>query len=162
MEQLKTTDAHDHPNREIRVHIDRKPLDSVNPTSGEALYQLGHVKPEHHLYRMAEGDREDELIERHAEVVHLKEDEHFYSAEDHKKGIRIIVNAREKTVHRHRLTYEQIVKLAYPTPPSENTIGYTVTFYKGHEDRHEGHLEAGESVRIHNGMIFNVTPINRS
>lgn len=149
--------------KEVRIHIDRRPHESPNPTTGDSLYALGKVQDHHHLYREVQhGDEEDQVVPRGQEVIHLIEDEHFYSAEDHKKGIKIIVNAREKTVHRHRLSYEQIVKLAYQTPPSENTIGYTVTFYKGHEHHHEGHLESGENVRVHNGMIFNVTPINRS
>ena len=57
---------------------------------------------------------------------------------------------------------DQVVKLAYPTPPPGNVIGYTVTFYKGHEHQHKGHLTEGHRVRICNGMVFNVTPINRS
>lgn len=28
---------------EVRVHIDQKPYESPNPTTGEALYKLGHV-----------------------------------------------------------------------------------------------------------------------
>jgi hypothetical protein len=146
----------------LRVHIDRRAHESPNPTTGEALYVLGKVHEEFILYREARGNEEDQPVSRAAENVHLTEDEHFYSAEDHKKGIRIIVNAREEIVHRHRLSYEQVVKLAYPTPPSPDVIGYIVTFYKGHEHQHQGDLTAGKSVRICNGMIFNVTPTNRS
>jgi hypothetical protein len=139
--------------------LDDRHRDKTPPKAGEIQQKRGDTLNKN----LPEGlNQEDQIVPRGHETIHLSEDEHFYSAEDHKKGIKIVVNAREKTVHRHRLSYEQIVKLAYPTPPSENTIGYTVTFYKGHEDHHEGHLEAGESVRIHNGMIFNVTPINRS
>lgn len=146
----------------VRIHLDRRPYESPNPTTGEALYVLGKVHEGFILYREAQGNHEDQPVPRCDEAIHLVEDEHFYSAEDHHKGIRIIVNAREEIVHHHRLSYEQVVALAYPTPPSREVIGYNVTFYKGHEHKPEGHLTAGQRVRICNGMIFNVTPINRS
>jgi len=146
----------------VRIHIDRVRHESEDPTTHDALYALGKVHKHHHLYREAKGDHEDTLIGRGPESILLKEDEHFYSAEDHNKGVRIIVNAREEIVYRHRLSYEQIVKLAYPTPPSPEVIGYIVTFYKGHELHHQGDLTEGKSVRICNGMVFNVTPNNRS
>jgi hypothetical protein len=146
----------------VRIHIDRVRHDCSNPTTNEELYVLGKVHKDYHLYREARGDHEDQLIPRDREQIRLTEDEHFYSAEDHKKGIKIIVNARQDTVYHHRISYEQVVKLAYPTPPSNEVIGYTVTFYKGHEHKHEGHLTAGQRVRVCNGMVFNVTPVNRS
>ena len=146
----------------VRIHIDRVPHESPNPTTADALYCMGNVREHYVLYREAEGDHEDQPVPRGHEEVHLTEQEHFYSAEDHKKGIRIVVNAREEVVYRHRLSYEQVVKLAYPTPPSPEVIGYIVTYYKGHEHQHQGDLTAGSSVRICNGMVFNVTPTNRS
>jgi hypothetical protein len=158
----KEMDKHEEASH-VRVHIDRKPYDSPNPTNGQALYDLGKVY-EHHilLYREMRGDQEDQPVLRDHERVCLEEDAHFYTAEDHKKGVRIIVNAREEIVYQHRMSYEQIVKLAYPTPPSPDVVGYLVTFYKGHEHQREGDLVAGQSVRICNGMVFNVTPNNRS
>jgi hypothetical protein len=29
----------------VRIHIDQQPYESPNPTTGEALYALGSVKP---------------------------------------------------------------------------------------------------------------------
>lgn len=147
---------------QLRVHIDRRDHESPNPTTGDALYALGKVHEHHHLYREAHGNHEDQQVPRGQEAIQLVEDEHFYSAEDHQKGIRIIVNAREEIVYHHRLSYEQVVKLAYPTPPSPEVIGYIVTYYKGPEHHEQGDLTEGKRVRIRNGMIFNVTPTNRS
>ena len=64
---------------EIRIHIDEKPYESPNPTTGAALYALGHVASGLDLYREVTGDREDEPIANGPEVIHLKEDEHFHS-----------------------------------------------------------------------------------
>jgi hypothetical protein len=146
----------------VRIRIDRMAYESPNPTTADALYILGKVSEHHVLYRELQGDHEDQPVPRGQEEVQLSEDEHFYSAEDHKQGIKIIVNAREEIVYRHRLSYEQVVKLAYPSPPSPDVIGYVVTYFKGHEHQPQGDLTAGRSVRIYNGVVFNVTPTNRS
>ena len=84
--------------REVRIHIDRKKYESPNPTTGEALYLLGKVPPGHELYREVQGDEEDKPIHNGNEQIHLKEDEHFYSEEHHKKEFTIIVNGRKKVV----------------------------------------------------------------
>ena len=81
---------------QVRIHIDQQPYESPNPTTGEALYVLGNVKPGLELYREVAGNREDKPIPKSKEHIHLKEDEHFHSGEPHK--FTIIVNARKKTV----------------------------------------------------------------
>jgi len=146
---------------QVRIHIDREPYHSPNPTTGEALYTLGHIKPEHRLYREVQCDREDEPIERNVEPVHLKEDEHFYSEEiHHHHEYTIIVNAREKRVDKKKLSFEAIVALAFPESPPGDII-YTVAYRNGVHGQ-QGTMTAGHSVRIRNGMIFDVTATNRS
>ncbi len=46
----------------IRIHIDRQPYESPNPTTGDALYALGAVAQQNELFREASGDHEDGLI----------------------------------------------------------------------------------------------------
>lgn len=74
----------------------------------------------------------------------------------------IIVNAQEKVVMVKELTYEEVVKLAYPTPPSGENVVITVTYRRGAGTKPEGTLVAGESVKIKEGMIFNVRATDRS
>lgn len=76
--------------------------------------------------------------------------------------ITIIVNGREKTVERGRLTFDQIVALAFDNPPTGEFICFTITFRRGHRDRPEGTLAEGESVNVREGMIFNVTATDKS
>jgi hypothetical protein len=75
----------------------------------------------------------------------------------------VIVNGRRKEVHGHRLTFEQVVALAFPTaPPGENII-YTVAYRNGGDPKHpEGSLIAGASVKIKDGTIFDVTATDKS
>jgi len=146
----------------VRVHINRVCHESPSRTEGEALYALGTIPPGHQLYREVEGDEEDEPIENGSERLHLREDEHFYSEPERHKGFTIIVNARPETVHAKRLTYEEVVVLAYPTPPPGNDIVFLVSYYNGPKANPEGGLVAGGSVKVKNGMVFNVKVTNRA
>ncbi|AFZ67177.1 multiubiquitin domain-containing protein [Deinococcus peraridilitoris] len=74
----------------------------------------------------------------------------------------IIVNGREKQVTDKEMTYDQVVHLAYDNPPSGPNVLITVTFRRGHGDKPEGSLTAGSSVRLKEGMIFNVVLTDKS
>lgn len=78
-----------------------------------------------------------------------------------KKEVTIHVNGRDKIVHKEDMPYEEIVALAFDTPSSDSTI-FVVTYRKGHGQSPEGTLVAGGTVKIKDGMIFNVTPTNRA
>jgi methyl coenzyme M reductase gamma subunit len=73
----------------------------------------------------------------------------------------VVVNAVQHTVEAERLTYEQVVKLAYPQPPAPG-VRFTVTFRKAKEP-HEGSLAPGQAVEVKkSGTVFNVTPTSKS
>ena len=117
---------HEH-KREVRIHIDQKPYESPNPTTGEALYQLGHVQPGDDLFREVRGDKEDPVVENDEEPIHLREDEHFHSRTAQPRKYIIIVNGQKKVVATRTLAFDEIVKLAFPTPPTGANILYTVS-----------------------------------
>jgi len=66
---------------EVKVHIDRKPYESPNPTTHSALYLLAKVPTGYELFLEVQGDREDEPIPNDGGEIHLKENQHFYSAQ---------------------------------------------------------------------------------
>ena len=77
------------------------------------------------------------------------------------KEFEIIVNGRLKTVHEKRLSFVDIVILAFGSySPNDRTI-YTMTYKKG-VDRKEGALVFGDEVKIKTGGIFNVTATDKS
>jgi hypothetical protein len=150
---------HEHEHN-IRIHIDQKRYESPSPTSGHALYVLGNVAVGLELYREVEGDREDEPIENGPERVHLKEDEHFHSGLP--KTYEIYVNGEEKVVATKRVSFAEIVKLAFPVPPTGTNILYTVSYEDGPRENPQGSMREGETVKVKNGMIFNVTATDKS
>jgi hypothetical protein len=142
---------------EVRIHIDQKQHESPNPTTGEALYLLGHVPAGLELCREVSGDKEDPSIPNGPETIHLKQDEHFHSGPP--RGITIIVNARKRITTAKELSFEQIVALAFDPVPT-NAL-FSVTFRRGECDN-EGSLQPGHKVKIKEGMIFNVTETGQS
>lgn len=76
--------------------------------------------------------------------------------------ISIIVNGREKIVEKGELTMDEIVRLAFETPPTGEFVCFTITYRRGQGNKPEGTLEAGGSVKIKKGMIFNVTATDKS
>lgn len=80
--------------------------------------------------------------------------------QDNPKPITIIVNGREKEWSEKRINFEQIVILAFGTYEENELIVYTVT-YKG-KPNHEGTMVVGDVVKVHKGMIFNVTRTDKS
>lgn len=84
--------------------------------------------------------------------------------EEHNKGkeMTIIVNAREHKWNEKMISYEEVIKLAYDTYTPDDNTAYTVTFKKGDDTKKEGSLVAGESVKVKDEMIFNVTKTSKS
>jgi len=85
------------------------------------------------------------------------------SAQGHTKEVPIIVNGRPRVVEKAEISFEEIVRLAYPNAQLDNPdFEYKVTYTKGHSDNQEGTLIKGKSVKVKEGMIFNVSETNKS
>ncbi len=117
---------------------------------------IAHIREAEHDLATAHADesRAEHQLEVAVEELELAE---------HDKDLRIIVNGRRKEVHKRRLTFSEVVRLAFPdAPPSDNII-YTVAYRNGGNERHpEGTIVAGETVRIKDGTIFDVTATDKS
>lgn len=78
------------------------------------------------------------------------------------KSTTIIVNGRPKQVAAKELGFEEVVRLAFDDAVFNDVTIYTITFKRGHSDKQEGTLVEGESVKIKEGMIFNVARTDKS
>ena len=79
----------------------------------------------------------------------------------HVKKIDIIVNGEPKTVPSETVTYDEVVNLAYPTPPAPNTR-FTVTFRNAKKPK-QGTLAPGGAAEVkEHGTIFNVKATDKS
>jgi len=72
------------------------------------------------------------------------------------------VNGRPKTVPKNEeIAFEQVVALAFPNPPTGDGVQFTVQYTRGGGHK-AGTLVEGQSVKVKDGMEFDVTPTNRS
>lgn len=74
----------------------------------------------------------------------------------------IVVNGRPRTVTGKTLTYAQVIDLAFPGQVPSETKSFTVTFTRGHGDKPQGSMVAGDTVKIKEGMEFDVSATDRS
>jgi hypothetical protein len=142
----------------VRIHINREPYHSPNPTTGEALYQLGHLGERQGLIRSVNGDKEDQFIPRDTPEIHLHEDEHFYSEE----VVTIFVEGISHQWPEGEISYVQVVTLEVPDYAKHPEITYSVTYKNGPRKKPEGVLAPGASVKVKEGMTFNVSDTGQS
>jgi hypothetical protein len=77
------------------------------------------------------------------------------------KPVTIFVNGRPETVTKGKLTYEEVVDLAFPNPNFDENI-YKVTYFRKNGN-HEGTLtKGGKPVEVTEGMVFTVVRSLRS
>jgi hypothetical protein len=88
--------------------------------------------------------------------------EHKNEEHGHDKEFNITVNARPKVVTKKELTFAEVVALAFDNPPQGPNIVITITYRRGEGHKPEGSLVEGETVRIKEGMIFNVAATDKS
>lgn len=84
------------------------------------------------------------------------------TAQDKTKTVTIIVNGRQKSVEKGELTFDEVVALAFNPVPTGENVDITVTYRRGEGRKPEGQLRPGESVKVKDGMIFDVTATDRS
>ena len=78
------------------------------------------------------------------------------------KVTEIVVNGQKKEFAGNEISYREVVELAFENPWGNPNIIYTVTYTRGHDDKPQGTLVDGQSVKVKKGMVFNVTRTDKS
>ena len=84
--------------------------------------------------------------------------QHASDAPGQNKTYDIVINGQQETVSDHKITYEQVVRLAFPNGPFD--ILYSVSYANPHG--HDGTLAPSQETVVKDGMSFNVIKTNRS
>ena len=85
---------------------------------------------------------------------------HSEQAPGQNKTTMIVINGRQHEVTGHKISYTEVVQLAFPDDQASEIIEYTVAYANPHGK--DGTLVNGQEVPVKEGMIFNVTKTNRS
>lgn len=130
-------------------------MESEKQLPEEALKQVREAEQE-----LAQARQAEERAELHLEqaVEELEQAEHEETRES-----KIIVNGRPRTVEGRTVTFEEIVKLAFPTGPTKANTRFTVTYRNAAQVPAAGEMDPGQTVKVRRGhepkseTIFNVT-----
>ncbi|SHI13678.1 Multiubiquitin [Bradyrhizobium erythrophlei] len=86
--------------------------------------------------------------------------ENDHGGERREFTIKIAVNGVADEWHHHRITYEEVVALAFPTGPTGGDVRYSVSWTK--PDGQEGSLRPGHSIDVVKDMEFDVRNTDKS
>ena len=81
--------------------------------------------------------------------------------EDH-KTVTIVVEGIPHQWPEEYITYAQVVNLEVPDYAQHPETTYTVIYKRGPRNKPEGTLSKGASVKVIEGMVFNVSPTGQS
>jgi hypothetical protein len=85
---------------------------------------------------------------------------HADATDKPKKLVSVTINSRPFELEKDDITFEELVALAFPNGSGENPQ-YRVSYRRGNGNK-SGTLAAGESVKVKEGMEFDVDVTNRS
>jgi hypothetical protein len=118
----------------------------------QAVERLEEAEGDLDRARAEEARAERKIEEAVEEIEDLEEAD--------QREFKIIVNGRPKPVDRRKQSYRDIARLAYPDADFDKFI-YTITFFNGVHGQ-EGDLVEGETVKVKDGMVFNVRRSDKS
>lgn len=78
------------------------------------------------------------------------------------KTVTIVVEGTPHEWPKGEISYEEVVTLEFPDFPQHPELSYSVTYERGQGNKPEGVLAPGASVKVKEGMIFNVSRTGES
>lgn len=144
----------------VRIHIDKQIYESPNPTTGAALYLLARIPEALRLFKEGRAHDEDTPIINDGAGVELKNGDHFRTGKPEPAGITIFVNTDPVAWDRPQISYDELVKLAFPDGLFDGKVRYSITWTK--PDGTEGAVLKGGKVKVVDGMKFDVRNTDKS
>ena len=144
--------------RTFKLTLDNAQIEWGEPVmSGAVLYELAKLSTEEAVFLEVRGGK-DRLIDP-GEAIDLAEPgiERFITAPKPAATFEIIVNSRPKKVPDRKVTFEQVVQLAFPGEHAPNVV-FSMTYRHAASKPHAGELGKGGVVEVKpEGTVFNVT-----
>lgn len=131
--------------------------------TGLKIKELAGVPESDDLYLVVPGYA-DELITNEKDVNLARPCVERFVSRAHGSGITILVNGKPQS-HSNPATsvsYEQVVRYAFPKAEFNPNVGYTVTYHNGPSHNEEGILVLGGQVATKHHMCFDVTATHKS
>ena len=143
------------------IRVDDEKIRIQSPITATEILIAADLDPEdYRLEQKFKGGKTLELEPNQTVDLRASGVEHFESILS--SATQIIVNGREKLVTDKRLTFIELINLAFDSPPQGSNICFTVTYRNGPKKKPEGTIVEGDSIKVKRGMIFNVTATDKS
>lgn len=127
---------------------------------GAQIRKQGSIPETEHIYLSIKGPWEDELVEDQDWVDLARPGiEHFYSQ---KIKFRIIVDGTAKEWLKDRISFSEVIVLAFGKYEDSPNKVYTVAYEDGPKQNLEGSMTKGAVVFVKNKMIFHATATDKS
>jgi len=141
--------------------VDERGYEWGAQTINEAELRSVTGAPDKKTFVLERGDEPDQVIHEGDEVdLGERGTEHIRTTMAY---VTIIVEAEpHKWPKGDKISYTHVVTLAFPDFPQHPERTYSVTYRKGEGRHHEGVLAPGDSVKVKEGMEFNVTDTGQS
>lgn len=78
------------------------------------------------------------------------------------KPVTIIVNGEQHVVPKEAISFDELVAVAYPDATPSPEVIYSISYRRGHSDNQKGILPEGDSVKVKDGMVFDVLRTDKS
>jgi hypothetical protein len=130
--------------------------------TGLQIRNLSNIPEDDDLYLKATGSGDDKLVSNNTEVDLSKSGiEQFYS-NTAAHSFQIIVNGRPKNWEKKRISFEQVIVLAFGQYVEAATMVYTVAYEDGPRQNPDGSMVKGMIVIVTDKMIFHATATDKS
>lgn len=150
--------------REYKLVVNEREVKWGHPSlDGEDLYFLARPGEDEAVFLRVPGGQ-DQLIEL-TDTLDLSQPgiEKFLTAPQPHVVYRIVVNGRPRDVNKKKVTFEQVVELAFPGCGTNEKFVFSMTYMRAASKPHDGSLAPGGWVLIEKeGTVFNVTKTVRS
>ena len=149
--------------RDYKLTLDDRQLAWGKPAiKGAELYSLAKVEKDDVVFLKVRGD-EDRLIEPNELIdLTLPGIEHFITNPKPATMFEIVVNGCPHAVKDRKVTFEQVVELAFPDYQPNPNVVFSMTYRHADSKPHAGELGAGGVVEVKKGTVFNVTRTDKS
>ena len=129
--------------------------------SGKQLREIGNISPEDEIYLDLPNGWQDDFIDDDEIVDLARPGTEYFLVRRVPQQCVIYVNGREKVWNKRTITYEEVLKLAFPNI-STGTVAYTVEYSGGPHQNPKGSMSKGDMVFVKNRMNFNADGTGRS
>jgi len=158
---MKTENNNGHENKTLTLTIDNKKYDwNRQYITGEEIKKLANIPGNYDLFLAIKKPWEDEPIANDTKVDLARPGiEHFFS----KKPIVIIkVNGTSHEWPKEKISFVEVVKLAFDVYHDNPNWIYTVGYEDGPKQNPEGSMIKGQEVFVKHKMIFHAKATDQS